>query len=44
MVTIDVAADLGEALRERRRLAEVAAQLHDAHVVVGGGESLHYGQ
>ena len=35
----DVAAGGGEAVRERRRLAEVAPQLDDAHVVTSFGES-----
>ena len=36
-----VAARGGEAVRERRRLAEVAPQLDDAHVVTSFGELLH---
>src|SRR5665648_272251 len=38
-----VAAHGLEAVRQRRRLAEVTPQLDDAHVVTGGGEPLHRG-
>ena len=40
----DVAAGGGEAMGKRRRLAEVAAQLDDAHVVPGLGQLLHHGE
>src|SRR5450759_3005806 len=39
-----VAAHGLEAVRKRGRLAEVAPQLDDAHVVTGGGEPLHRGE
>ena len=39
-----VAAHGLEAVRERRRLAEVAPQLDDAHVVAGGGQPRHHGE